>query len=74
MELNPVFEKIRTLEANVKTAKDDVWDNYTNMTPDQQDEGVLRIKKSKAKLYAAMDNLTPDEIRAYGNYRKLVSA
>lgn len=74
MELNPVFEKIKTLESNVKTAKDDVWDNYSKMTPEQQDEGVDRIKKSKRKLYDAINDLTPDQIRAYGEYRKLVSA
>jgi hypothetical protein len=73
-KLVPFFKQLKTLEENVKTAKDDVWDNYSNMTPDQQDQGVQRIRVAKSKLYAAIDSLTPDEIRAYGEFRKLVSA
>lgn len=47
---------------------------FTGLEPPMSDyayaQRVANLKRRKADLYAALSNLTPDEMTAYGAYRK----
>jgi hypothetical protein len=44
------------------------------MTAAERERGRVNLKTAKAKLYALIGELTPDETRAYGDYRRRMLA
>lgn len=66
-EQNETFDVLLTLEEAVQDSQATAalglysWD---------RDRGMKCLKVNKARLYEAVGRLTPDELRAYGEYRK----
>lgn len=58
------FEEIRHMELSVQRSK-----NVLGFSADRA-QSAKGIKADQAKLFAALDALTPDELKAYGEYRK----
>lgn len=67
--MNEKFEEILDLEFEVKGALATVTCQTAGVPPYVMSGYRRALKKAKADLYAAIDALTEDEMRAYGEYR-----
>lgn len=65
------FDRILHIERQARGLR---LTGFEQMSDHQYGQRVTALRERKAKLFAAIDALTPEELAAFGDYRKAVTA